>query len=216
MGNLKTVYSNSDLKENESTEYYPVVSPEDIINVVKSKGSAINVAAGSGNGSAIITQFIPNVAEIKVGQNVTWYNPTQVSEPHTVTFIRNVAFATDELLHFNISKSSKLELLPPFSFGMPLVQNGFNKNMTIVAANAFVYKPVVFDLKGKVTNVTLTNNYTVDGTEGYINSGPLYPKDLVHPGLPATNVFTLKFMKPGIYDYMCMFHPWMTGKVIVK
>jgi plastocyanin len=44
------------------------------------------VEAGRGNASAIIDQFFPQTAEIKVGQNITWYNPTQVGEPHTVTF----------------------------------------------------------------------------------------------------------------------------------
>jgi hypothetical protein len=42
----------------------------------------------------------------------------------------------------------------------------------IVVGNARAYDPVVIDSTGKnVTYLTLNANYTMDGTEGYVNSG---------------------------------------------
>ena len=42
--------------------------------------NTIKVQAGRGNATAIIDHFFPQTAEIKVGQSITWYNPTQVAE----------------------------------------------------------------------------------------------------------------------------------------
>src|ERR687898_703641 len=58
-------------------------------------------------------------------------------------------------------------------------------------------------------------NYTMDGTESYINSGWLWPQGQVPPGAPPLTTFTVTFENPGIYDYVCTVHPWMTGSVEV-
>src|SRR6476620_10053002 len=50
-------------------------------------GDPVKVAAGGGNGTGPLTTFYPKNIEIKVGQSVTWTNPTTVGEPHTVTFV---------------------------------------------------------------------------------------------------------------------------------
>ena len=47
----------------------------------------MQIAAGGGNYSAPFTVYVPDNAEVKVGQAVNWYNPTDVGEPHTVTFV---------------------------------------------------------------------------------------------------------------------------------
>jgi plastocyanin len=36
------------------------------------------------------------------------------------------------------------------------------------------------------------------------------------PGVMNINSFTINFQKPGTYEYLCLLHPWMTGKVVVK
>jgi len=56
----------------------------------------------------------------------------------------------------------------------------------------------------------------MDGTESYVNSGWLWPQGQVPPGAPPITTFTITFEKPGIYDYVCTVHPWMTGSVVVK
>jgi plastocyanin len=49
----------------------------------------LKVKAGVGNGTVgvAIQLFSPNQVDIKSGESVTWYNPTPVPEPHTVTFV---------------------------------------------------------------------------------------------------------------------------------
>jgi plastocyanin len=54
------------------------------------------------------------------------------------------------------------------------------------------------------------------GNEKYINSGWLFPTGEIPPGIQAGRTFTITFEKAGLYEYTCIFHPWMTGKVIVK
>jgi plastocyanin len=56
----------------------------------------------------------------------------------------------------------------------------------------------------------------MDGTESYVNSGWIWPQGQIPPGAPPITSFTVTFEKPGIYDYVCTVHPWMTGTVMVK
>ena len=44
-----------------------------------------------GNGSSW-SSFTPQSVEIKAGDTVTWRNPMAVSEPHTVTFLKDQSF----------------------------------------------------------------------------------------------------------------------------
>ncbi len=48
-----------------------------------------------------------------------------------------------------------------------------------------------------------------DGT-GYVNSG------LVFPAPTGETTFSMKFTKEGTFDYFCVIHPLMTGKVYVQ
>lgn len=75
------------------------------------------------------------------------------------------------------------------------------------------FKP--FETKVKVgTKVTWTNGDTASHT---VTSG----KDTTSDGtfdsslIPAGKSFSYTFSKAGKYDYFCMVHPWMTGKVTV-
>ena len=57
--------------------------------------------------------------------------------------------------------------------------------------------------------VIWTNNdnepHTVTASDGSFNSGNM------NPGV----TFTYTFTKPGIYTYICTYHPWMHGYVTV-
>src|ERR671912_470545 len=78
------------------------------------------------------------------------------------------------------------------------------------------YNPTPVDSTGKnVTYLPPNANYTMDGTESYINSAWLWPQGQVPPGAPPLTTFTVTFENPGIYDYVCTVHPWMTGSVEV-
>lgn len=191
------------------------------------------VQAGIGVGNAAIILFSPQQVQIKAGQSVTWYNPTPVPEPHTVTFVfnnnnNNKSYAADLTAPFTISNttstttnSTQIMPLIPNSNSDPLMTPD---NNAIIAVNKRAYNPVVVREDSTTTmtgekNVTYMKqnaNYSMSGTEDYINSGWLLPKgqENLYPG--SGNTFTMTFQKPGTYDYVCLIHPYMTGRVIVN
>jgi plastocyanin len=189
------------------------------------------VQAGIGVANAAINLFSPQQVQIKTGQSITWYNPTPVPEPHTVTFVLknnndndNKSYAADLIAPFTISSSSttnSTQIMPliPNSNSEPLMTPD---NNAIIAINKRAYNPVVVIEDSTTTggkNVTYMKqnaNYSMSGTEDYINSGWLLPKgqENVYPG--SGNTFTMTFQKAGTYDYLCIIHPYMTGRVIVN
>ena len=76
--------------------------------------------------------------------------------------------------------------------------------MKLVVDNARAYNLVVIDSTGKnVTYPSLNANYTIDGTESYVNSGWIWSKGQASP----ITSLTITFEKLGIYDYVCIAHP---------
>src|SRR5215212_759193 len=197
------------------------------------------VQAGIGVGNAAIILFSPQQVQIKAGQSITWYNPTPVPEPHTVTFVlnnnndnnNNKSYAADLVAPFTISNTTTSTTTNSTQI-MPLIPNSNSEplmtpdNNAIIAVNKRAYNPVVVREDSPTTttttgekNVTYMKqnaNYTMSGTEDYINSGWLLPKgqENVYPG--SGNTFAMTFQKAGTYDYLCLVHPYMTGRVIVK
>src|SRR5919106_3169251 len=189
------------------------------------------VQAGIGVGNAAIILFSPQLVQLKAGQSVTWYNPTPVPEPHTVTFVlnnnNNKSYAADLTAPFTISNTNSTttnstQIIPfiPNSNNEPLMTPD---NNAIIAINKRAYNPVVVTEDSTTTgggkNVTYMKqnaNYSMSGNEDYVNSGWLMPKgqENVYPG--SGNTFTMTFQKAGTYDYLCIIHPYMTGRVIVK
>ena len=201
------------------------------ISAVYAQEEVKEVQAGIGVGNAAIILFSPQQVQIKAGQSVTWYNPTPVPEPHTVTFVldnnnsdnNNKSYAADLIAPFTIStttNSTQIMPLIPNSNSEPLMTPD---NNAIIATNKRAYNPVVVIEDSPTTgggkNVTYMKqnaNYSMSGTEDYVNSGWLLPKgqENLYPG--SGNTFTMTFQKPGTYDYLCIIHPYMTGRVIVK
>ena len=180
--------------------------------------NAIKVEAGRGNASAIIDQFFPQTAEIKIGQSITWYNPTQVAEPHTVTFALDNNTSTKPVAPFAINPSStEFTSIPPSFNSEPVKVPGKNNNAVVaVALNARAFIPTVINSQGSVKHFAPNAAYTMDGTEKYVNSGWLLPKgdEQEFPG--SGNTFTVTFQKAGTFKYACILHPWMQGLVVVK
>lgn len=179
--------------------------------------NVVKIKTGGGDNNISSTQFFPQIVEIRTGGSVTWYNPTKVPEPHTVTFQMGSLYPIQSFLPVELSKSAQLTLLPSTaSNGQPIVVPGQNHTTFIIAANARAYNPVVINSVGNVTFLNWNAKYTMNGNEKYINSGWLFPNGEVPPGIQAGRTFTIIFEKAGLYEYTCVFHPWMTGKVIVK
>jgi plastocyanin len=103
-----------------------------------------------------------------------------------------------------------------FGPGLIIVPSQSPDSKIVMTVNARAFNPVTIDSSGKVTYLPPNGNYTMDGTENYINSGWLWPNELAPPGGPAINNFTMTFEKAGTYSYICNVHPWMTGLVTVN
>src|SRR5919107_3894418 len=82
-----------------------------------SETSNTRVAAG-GNGSSW-DSFSPQSIKINTGDSVTWYTPSAVAEPHTVTFVFNDKTMTSVETPFAVSNSTKFISLPAGSNSEP-------------------------------------------------------------------------------------------------
>ncbi len=65
----------------------------------------------------------------------------------------------------------------------------------------------------KNQNIPPNASITITGTEKYVNSGWMFPAGPL-PGSSST--FRVTFEKVGTYNYDCLLHPWMDGKVVVS
>jgi len=92
---------------------------------------------------------------------------------------------------------------------------GENGSNVVVAANARAWLGAAIDANGNVTHLPPNGNYTITGTEQYVSSGVLWPEGRVPTGLPPSETFSVTFANEGTYNYLCILHPWMAGKVNV-
>jgi plastocyanin len=183
--------------------------------------NTIRVEAGGGNTTSPLIVFVPQSIEIKAGQGINWYNPTPVGEPHSVTFLEDGRLFPTFAAPFAVPNSTEFKALIPSPNVEPLIVPNPPETepitKTVIIDNARAYNLTVIDSAGKnVTYLPLNANYTMDGTESYVNSGWIWPQGQVPPGAPPITTFSITFEKPGTYGYVCMVHPWMTGSVIVK
>jgi plastocyanin len=180
--------------------------------------NTIRVKAGEGNSTDIKTVFVPQIINIKAGQTINWYNPTPVEEPHSVAFLKDSSLLAPFAAPFAVPASTEFKPLMPGPNVEPLIiPSNDTATKTVIVDNARNYNPTVIDSTGKnVTYLPPNSSYTMDGTEMYINSGWIWPEGQVPPGAPPITGFTITFEKPGIYDYICTVHPWMTGSVEVS
>ena len=183
---------------------------------VTSASETVKVGAGGGNATAPWTVFLPEEVRIKAGESVTWHNPTEVAEPHTVTFVLDNNTMAGVVSPLGVSNTTEFTALPPGSNNEPVLIPDENGTDTLIALNARTFNPTVIDSQGTVNFMDPNANYTMTGEEKYINSGWFLPVGLEgeYPG--SGNTFTMTFEKPGTYGYLCILHPWMTGTVIVE
>src|SRR5918998_5499700 len=103
------------------------------------------VAAGGGNGSVVNHVFSPQDIEINAGQSVTWFNPTKVGEPHTVTFVLDNDTMAGVVSPLAVLNTTKFMPQPPISNNEPILIPGQDGMNTIIAINARTFNPVVID-----------------------------------------------------------------------
>jgi plastocyanin len=183
----------------------------------------ITVAAGGGGPKSVLTAFDPQNITINAGQTVVWTNPTVGAEPHTVSFIRQPDYFAAIESPYLIANGTELTPANPNEKNTePFIIPGQNDTATTTTTNTIIVNnkraslPGVIDSQNNVTYLPLNGNYTMTGDELYVNSGWIWPKGQVPPGLPSITSFSVTFENAGTYDYLCVIHPWMTGQVIVK
>ncbi|MGA6922954.1 MAG: plastocyanin/azurin family copper-binding protein, partial [Nitrososphaeraceae archaeon] len=175
------------------------------------------VAAGGGNATAPWTIFVPQKVEISAGESVTWYNPTEAAaEPHTVTFMLDNNTMAGVVSPLLVANTTKFIPLPPGSNNEELLIPDKGGMSTLMGVNARTYNPVTIDSSGNVKYMNPNANYSMTGTEKYVNSGWFLPTGLEQQYPGSGNAFTATFEKPGTYNYVCILHPWMTGSVVVN
>jgi len=184
------------------------------------EGNATKIVhAGGGNASVVIVAFVPNNIEVNVGESVQWINPTEVGEPHSVTFLEDEKHFAEFVVPFTVANSTDFQPLVPDSNSEPVFPPGQPGETTknVIMVNARAVLPAVLDSSSKkVSYLEPNSSYTMNGTESYVNSGWLWPEGQAPAGSPPISKFTVTFEKSGTYPYLCNVHPWMTGSVIVK
>jgi len=178
--------------------------------------TTVNVAAGGGNATAPWTIFLPQEVTIKAGETVTWHNPTEVAEPHTITFVLDNNTMADVVSPFAVSSTTEFGALPPGSNNEPILIPGEGGMNTLIAINARTFNPVAIDSEGRVQFMNPNANYSMAGNEKFVNSGWVLPGGLEEEYPGAGNTFTVTFENPGTYNYVCILHPWQTGSVVVE
>ena len=200
---------------NVTTFNTAIASP---ITKTSTQFTEIKVNVGGGNATAPWDTYLPQNLEIRVGQNVTWLNPSVVAEPHTVTFVLDPNTMTGVVSPFAVANTTKFNPIPPGSNNEPIVISGESGNVTdtIIGINARVFNPVTIDSLDNVKFMNPNANYDMAGNEKYVNSGWLLPFGLEQQYPGSGNTFTITFENSGTYGYLCLLHPWMTGSVIIK
>jgi plastocyanin len=190
-------------------------------DAVISNSNAANTRIAAGGDGAAWDTYSPQNITIKQGDSVTWYNPSSVAEPHTTTFITNASYFPPLAAPFSIPNDTNIVSITPNPNVEPIIlppgPADANVSKTVIMDNARAYNPVVVDSAGEnVTYLPPNSNYTLSGTETYVNSGFIFPQGQLPPGFPAIEEFTVTFEKPGTFGYLCALHPWMTGSVVVS
>lgn len=181
--------------------------------------SAVSSTVGAGGNGTNWDKFTPQNVTINAGESVTWTNPMQVAEPHTVSFIKYDEMFPPLVAPFSIPNSTELTPAMPDSNVEPTIipDNSNPSNKLVMVDNLRASAPVAVDATlTNVTHLQLNSNYTFSGDESYVNSGWMWPMGQVPPGAPPITSFTVTFEKPGTYQYICIIHPWMSGTVIVN
>lgn len=205
---LNSVYATVDAKNNNSS------STGNNASSVKPDNYAIKV--GEGNNTVSFTKYFPDYVEITAGDSITWYNGVDVPNPHTVTFIRDLDNAEKIGVPFYVSNNT--QFTPVLNnLGEPLEETTGNGTRIVMMLNARALTPTVITADDKAVELKKDSVYALNGSEKFVNSGPLLSLDKEQKfDYSFSTSFTVVFNKPGFYEYTCLFHPWMIGKVLVK
>lgn len=205
---INSVYASVDAKNSNSS------STGNNASSIKPDNYAIKV--GEGNNTVSVTKYFPDYVEITAGDSITWYNGVEVPNPHTVTFIRNLGNIEKIGLPFYVPNNTKFTPVLN-NLGEPLEEKTSNGTQIVMMLNARALTPTVIAADNKVMELKQNSVYALNGSEKFVNSGPLLSLDKEQNfDYSFSSSFTVVFNKPGFFEYSCLFHPWMIGKLLVK
>jgi plastocyanin len=210
------------------TGFTPLVGA---ITVDMTNNHNTQVEVGGGNITYPLFGYNPQKIQISVGDSITWKGVSQMEEPHTVTFVNDKTLNTAPDVPFMVSNSSQFMPVPPNANSQPTITpsnsssnninekiniNNNNKPIVILGANERANLANLIDKNRHVVMLDPSKPVVMDGTEKFVNSGIIVAKKFVdiYPG--STDSFTITFIKPGTYDYICIYHSTMGGQVVVK
>ncbi|MFL6493348.1 MAG: hypothetical protein ACJ70N_00940 [Nitrososphaera sp.] len=138
------------------------------------------VSIGEGSNATIqYYTFTPQSVEISPGDSVTWFSPSELSDIHTVTFVRNSSIVSDIILPFTVpvgAGGTNFDLVPPFNLGEPIVIPTPDGREAIVALNKQAWYPAVYDANNQTTYLEGTDvQATLNSTVRALNSGIIMP-----------------------------------------
>ena len=144
-----------------------------------SREGTVTVSVGEGSNATVQQYtFTPQSVEINAGESVTWFSPAELSDIHTVTFVRDPSIVSDIILPFAAPAGglTELELLPPFNLGEPLVIQAPDGREAIVALNKHAWYPAVVDANNQTTYLEGTDiQATLNSNVKALNSGIILP-----------------------------------------
>ena len=181
--------------------------------------SAVSSIVNAGGNGTNWDKFIPQNITINAGERVTWTNPMQVAEPHTVSFVKYQEMLPPLVAPFSVPNNTEFTPAMPDSNVEPTIipDNSNPSNQLVIVDNLRASAPVAVDATlNNVTHLQLNSNYTFSGDESYVNSGWMWPMGQIPPGAPPITSFTVTFENAGTYHYLCVIHPWMSGTVMVN
>ena len=155
----------TDQTQSTDTTEQTETSPEGTVTVSIAEGSTATVQQYT---------YTPQAVEINAGESVTWFNPAEASDIHTVTFVRDPSIISDIILPFAAPAGglTDLELLPPFNLGEPVVIQAPEGTEAIVALNKHAWYPAVVDANNQTTYLEGTDiQTTLNSNVKALNSG---------------------------------------------
>jgi plastocyanin len=214
--NVTINLSFADLTENSTILLKSNNSSTTSNSTLSHKSENFFIKVGQGNSSVSYNQYYPLNIEIVKGDSITWYSGMDVPLPHTVTFLQGLDNMEKIGIPFYTQNATKFVPLMG-NTGEPLKEMTKNGTQIVMLLNSRALNPTIITNDTKVLHLGHNPTYVFQGDEKFVNSGPLLSLDEKQNfDYSFSNYFTLVFNKPGLYEYSCLFHPWMVGKVLVK
>jgi plastocyanin len=145
-----------------------------MFGVSSQEASAVSSTVSAGGNGTDWDKFTPQNVTINAGDSITWTNPMQVAEPHTVSFVRDKDMIPPLFAPCSIPNSTELIPVIPAPNVEPsiLPDNSDPNNKLVIVDNLRSSAPVAVDsTKANVTHLPPNSNYTFTGDESYVNSG---------------------------------------------